>query len=211
MLARNENGAVRELAAVHGYRYDFVPFDLSQIQELPGMIKGLLGKIDAVNAKQIALINNAAVVSPLGAIEHCTTDEIIANVHTNLVSPMILSARFIEALQGSNATKIILNISSGSGKQPAAGMGVYSSTKAGINMFTKCVELEQEGEANAVHMFSVDPGMMDTAMQQAARNSEQAFPLREFFEEAYRQGGLKSASDVAKKIIKKYLLLPQLQ
>lgn len=207
-IARNENEAVRELAAANKARYEFVPFDLSRIHEVPGMIGDILGKIDAGNAEQIVLINNAAIVTPLGPIEHCSTDEIIVNVNTNMVSQMILAARFIEGLQGTDAAKIILNISSGSGKHPAAGMGVYCSTKAGIEMFTKCVQLEQEHKLNPVQIYSVDPGMMDTGMQQAARRSEQSFPLREFFEEAHKQGKLKTASSVARNIIKKYRLNP---
>jgi len=39
-------------------------------------------------------------------------------------------------------------------------------------MFSQCVGLEQEGEENAVQIFAIDPGMMDTALQEIARNSD---------------------------------------
>jgi benzil reductase ((S)-benzoin forming) len=46
--------------------------------------------------------------------------------------------------------------------------------------------------------------MVDTDMQADARN-EEGFPLSAFFREAKEQGSLKSAADVAKKIVKRVL------
>ncbi|MGO4375790.1 SDR family NAD(P)-dependent oxidoreductase [Paenibacillus sp. MCAF20] len=38
--------------------------------------------------------------------------------------------------------RVIVNISSGSAKQAAAGMSVYCASKAALNMFTLCIQLE---------------------------------------------------------------------
>jgi benzil reductase ((S)-benzoin forming) len=87
--------------------------------------------------------------------------------------------------------RIIINISSGSGKYPAGGMSVYCSTKAAINMFTKCVDLELKEKTDKVKIYAVDPGMVNTEMQASARNEANDFSLRAFFNDAKRDGKLK--------------------
>src|SRR5690606_25484218 len=118
---------------------------------------------------------------------------------------IILTSRFLEVTKNWKTKKIVINISSGSGKYPAGGMSVYCSTKAAINMFTECVSKEQEDNDNPARIHSVDPGMIDTEMQATARNSDVDFSLKEYFVNAKIEGKLKSSKDVARTIIRNYL------
>jgi len=67
-------------------------------------------------------------------------------------------------------------------------------------MFSQCVGLEQEGEENAVQIFAIDPGMMDTALQEIARNSD--FELADFFSNQKSEGKLSDPAYVATNVIK---------
>ncbi|WP_259391424.1 SDR family NAD(P)-dependent oxidoreductase [Paenibacillus sp. 1011MAR3C5] len=67
----------------------------------------------------------------------------------------------------------IVNITSGSGSYPAPGMSSYCSAKAGLNMFTQCVGLEQQNQPNPVEVIAVIPGMVDTEMQAIARSKDE--------------------------------------
>lgn len=86
---------------------------------------------------------------------------------------------------------------------PFAGMSAYCSSKAGLNMFTECVSMEQQNAANPVRLVAVYPGMIDTGMQSAARNSEvDRLPTAHFFRQAYDEGTLETPEQTAEKIIR---------
>ncbi|RXZ81942.1 SDR family NAD(P)-dependent oxidoreductase [Paenibacillaceae bacterium] len=204
-IARTENIEILNTSRENNYRYDFIPFDFSNITDVNRLSDQIFKKISGANAELVCLINNAAAVTPLGSIDECNVEEIVNNVHINMLSPIILTSRFLEATRDWSAKKTIINISSGSGKYPAAGMSVYCSTKAAINMFTKCVELELKARTDAVKIYAVDPGMVNTEMQATARNETKDFPLKAYFQEAKNDGNLQEPHEVAKKIIKNYI------
>jgi len=204
-ISRTENKEILNIAIENNYRYDFVSIDLSNIPDVIKMTDQIFNKIREDDSELICLVNNAAVVTPIGTIDKCNLDEIVATVHTNMLSPILLTSRLLDATREWKTSKTIINISSGSGKYPAEGMSVYCSTKAAIDMFTKCISLEQKTKENPINIYSVDPGMVDTAMQETARNAEHDFQLKYFFVEAKNEGNLKKPSDVAKKIIKNYI------
>lgn len=204
-ISRTENLEILYNSQEKNCRYDFIPFDLCNITNVNKLNDKIFEKISEYDSELVCLINNAAVVTPLGSIDKCKVEEVVNSVHTNMLSPIILTSRFLEATRNWSTNKIIINISSGSGKYPAEGMSVYCSTKAAINMFTKCVELELKARTDSVKIYSVDPGMVNTDMQATARNETNDFPLKVYFEEAKNDGKLKEPKEVAKKIIKNYI------
>ena len=78
---------------------------------------------------------------------------------------------------------------------------MYCASKAALNMFTSCVQLESH---SSLTTYTVDPGMVDTEMQALARNAED-LPVSAFLREVKETGSLKSAETVAKKIVKRVL------
>jgi len=200
-LARNNNNTLLELANQNECEIHFVKFDLQYIEGISDLIQGIL-KL-AVNPKleTITLINNAAQVTLLGSIDCCTPEETVKNVNTNLLAPILLTQSLITQTEQMGIHRVIVNISSGSAKQAAAGMSVYCASKAALNMFTSCIQLESH---SSLTIYTVDPGMVDTDMQAVARN-EEGLPISAFFREAKESGSLKSAEDVASKIVKRVL------
>lgn len=62
-------------------------------------------------------------------------------------------------------------------------------------MFTKCAGTEL---ADRVEVIAVDPGMVDTSMQAAARNKEiEDFAMAAHFKQAYEAGQLQSPDEIA--------------
>jgi benzil reductase ((S)-benzoin forming) len=200
-IARNNNDFLLELATQNDCNMHFVNYDLQYTEGISDLIQGILNLVLNTELKSITLINNAAQVTPLGPIGCCTPEETVRNIQTNLLAPILLTQSLIKKTEQWNIHRIIVNISSGSAKNAAAGMSVYCASKAALNMFTSCIQLESH---KSLTTYTVDPGMVDTDMQTVARNEEN-LPIAAFFREVKETGYLKSAEDVAKKIVRRVL------
>jgi benzil reductase ((S)-benzoin forming) len=122
------------------------------------------------DAKRLVLINNAGVLGLIKPAGKLGTDAIIRNYTTNLISPTILINSFIAGYSAWNSPKLIVNISSGAGKNPIDGWGPYCASKAGIDMFSRVVAEEQNlSPGFPFRIMSVAPGVIDTQMQNEIR------------------------------------------
>lgn len=132
------------------------------------------------NAKKIYLINNAGVlgfIKPVGKLEATT---IIKNYTVNLIAPTVLTNAFIECYDSTDAEKVIVNVSSGAGKNPIDGWAVYCASKAGVDMLSRVVDAEQKVRATmpqksihkGFHIFSIAPGVVNTGMQEEIRAAQ---------------------------------------
>ncbi len=131
------------------------------------------------DARKLYLINNAGslgFIKPVGKLE---SSVIIRNYTLNLIAPSLLSNSFIQCYSTFAAEKVIVNISSGAARTPIDGWSLYCSSKAGLDMFSRVVDAEQKiNSANnpqdadkLFRIFSIAPGVVDTAMQEEIRNS----------------------------------------
>ncbi|WP_373232080.1 SDR family NAD(P)-dependent oxidoreductase [Cohnella sp.] len=170
------------------------------------VIENLLGKIfDQININNtgmICLINNAAMLEPLKSVDQCNAEEINKNLQISLIAPMVLTSCFIKQLDNVEVRRKIINISSGSGTSPAPAMSVYCTAKAGINMFTQCVGVEQSKRNNPIEIIAVDPGMVETEMQIVARGKNtHDFEMSNFFKQVHQTGQLQSTEDLGKHLL----------
>lgn len=185
-------------------RYQHVQFDLADIHSIDDLVSGILEQIPLQEVEFIGLINNAAMLEPLKSIDRCSAEEISLNLNISLAAPMILTSSFIQHTNHLTTRRKIVNVSSGSGSYPAPSMASYCTSKAGINMFTQCVAMEQSGQPNSVEVIAFDPGMVDTELQVVARGkSAEEFALSEVFGQVYEAGQLRSPQDVAKQLIER--------
>jgi benzil reductase ((S)-benzoin forming) len=152
------------------YRHSYL--DLTDVNALVEFKFDLHAK-----AKKIYLINNAGVlgfIKPVGKLDAST---IAKNYTVNLIAPSILTNEFINCYDSTDAEKVILNISSGAGKNPIDGWAVYCASKAGLDMFSRVVDSEQKIRAKTplesihkgFHIFSIAPGVVNTNMQEEIR------------------------------------------
>ena len=114
------------------------------------------------------LVNNAAVIAPIGRILDVSTEDWATNIDINLASvfhAIQLALRQMVAKGGGT----IVNISSGAAHRPQEGWSAYCAGKAGLAMLTRSVHLEYG--AQGIRIFGFAPGVVDTDMQGAIRAS----------------------------------------
>ena len=123
-------------------------------------------------AKLIVLINNAGMLGMVKHVGNLSDESIIEAYNVNLISPSILMNNFIKIYRNFSAEKMIINVSSGASKSPVDGWSAYCSTKAGLDMFSQVVALENKIEkVNLFKIFSIAPGVIDTQMQDEIRKT----------------------------------------
>src|SRR5690606_36380732 len=118
--------------------------------------------IDLTSAEGIYLSNNASMITPVAFIDTAKVSEITVNIKVNLLAPIILTSLFIKHTKNCLIDKRILHISSASVKNHHPGMSLYSASKAGLDVFSQCVGLEQNHSNAPVGIVSIWPGMIDT-------------------------------------------------
>jgi benzil reductase ((S)-benzoin forming) len=155
------------------------------------------------DADQIVLFNNAGTLGTLKQVEHIDPDDIIAAYNINLISPSIMINAFMKNYSSNDATKLIVNVSSGAAQNPYAGWSLYCASKAGLDMFTRVVELEQQEHPHKkIKTHAVAPGVVDTGMQTEIRSADKAhFVSLNKFVELKESGDLVSPQLVAKKFV----------
>jgi NAD(P)-dependent dehydrogenase (short-subunit alcohol dehydrogenase family) len=107
--------------------------DGSAIREMFGVIRRAFGRLDA-------LVNNAATQnpSPLLELKESDWDHVLA---VNLKAPFLCAQQAAPLMRPQGGGKIV-NISSVHATDPKRNFAHYSSSKAGLEMLTKCLALE---------------------------------------------------------------------
>ena len=180
--------------------YHHIALDLNNISEIES--------IDFptwLNAEQISLIHNAGWIGPIQKIGNQELGAIASAYIINLVAPAVLSSQFISMYKSSKAQKVILSMSSGAAHTAIEGWSTYCSSKAGLDMLSKCIDEEYQDIIN----LSIAPGKVDTPMQNDIRFAdEKDFPRLKEFQKYYKDGELADAKEVATKY-KKILQNPK--
>ena len=167
VLAARRAGSAAAVASeviALGGRADEVALDVLSYPQSVAAVEATLarhGRIDAI-------INNAGVVDPIGLIADTDPQEWSRAIVANLVGPYHLIRAVMPGwLTAAGGT--IVNISTGAAAAPREGWGAYCSSKAGLAMLTRVVDLEYAGRG--INSYSLRPGMIDTDMQVRIRAS----------------------------------------
>ena len=114
------------------------------------------------------LVNNASVLgpTPLPALVDVQPDTFHEVFAANAVAPVALVAASLPALQSRGG--LVVNVTSDAAVGGYPGWGVYGASKAALELLGKTLA----AELSDVHVVTVDPGDMRTAMQQAAYPGE---------------------------------------
>lgn len=175
--------------------------DVSNTKQLKQTITRIFSTLKEKDISHITLINNAGMLGDIAPIEKNNLENITQTVQVNLAAPIITTSLFIKYTKGWNASKKIINISSGAALNPYEGWSSYCSTKAGVDMLTKVVAEEQSHLKNGVLVASIYPGVVNTQMQTQIRNtSKENFAMLNKFVELYENEQLLSPNTVANNI-----------
>lgn len=180
----------------------FVECDLSDADRIPAAMDEVFALIDFEQVDAVTLINNAADLSPIVPAGKATPAQIKKCFDINLIAPTILTSIFIHKTRAFQGRKCVVNVTSKAAEKAYFGLSLYCSSKAGMDRLGRCVALEQESQQSPVLMLSVDPGSMDTHMQETIRGASPVdFPDVEYFKGRHNNGELPSPEAVAEFII----------
>lgn len=201
-VARHRNALLEETAKQAGVLFYPLSFDLHNLQDVEEVMKEIFAAMDLDSASDLYLVNNAGMLDPIKPVERAENELLVQNVEVNLLAPMLLISEFLKWTKDAPLEKRIINISSGAGKNPYSGWSAYCTTKAGIDMFTRCVALEEEGKTYPTKILSFAPGVVDTSMQEQIRNTDKEdFIHIDRFLSLKKEGKLLSPSYVARVIV----------
>lgn len=201
-------------SAPHAYS---VPIDLSDpdsaIRSLEARLPNLLNPAQPplTALQSLLIINNAGTLDPIGPAAQQPAPALLANLHTNLCTPILVLARLVAHFQATACPKQLVNISSGAARTAYAGWSLYGAAKAGMEQFICCLAAEQARMPHPIVPINIYPGVIDTAMQAAIRASDETqFPARERFAQRHHSGALQPPARVAA-AIRRIVARPDLQ
>ncbi|MCS7018514.1 MAG: SDR family NAD(P)-dependent oxidoreductase [Cytophagales bacterium] len=192
-------GIARHAAFQHS-RYTHVIADLTEVDQLPTLANKIF--TERASAKRLVLINNAGTLGEIGYVGEISEAQLIASFRVNMIAPALLCSLFIRHYKHLLIPKTIINVSSGAGKTPYDGWAAYCAAKAGLDMFSRCIQIEQDIREFGFRIFSVAPGVVDTQMQQEIRRANtEGFSRIERFRLLKENRELSTPEEVAEKFI----------
>ncbi|MFN3994039.1 MAG: SDR family NAD(P)-dependent oxidoreductase [Tabrizicola flagellatus] len=114
------------------------------------------------------LVNNAAVIGPIGRILDVSAEDWARSIDINLTSAFHATQCALAGMVARGGGTIV-NISSGAAHRPQEGWSAYCAGKAGLAMLTRSIHLEYGSQG--IRVFGFAPGVVDTDMQGAIRAS----------------------------------------
>jgi short-subunit dehydrogenase len=160
-IAARRTEALKSLAddiGSHGARRPIaLPVDLAQRGAARMLAERAVDKLGHIDL----LINNAGV--SIGGAQHVLGDDDVARTmfETNYWSPLALIAALVPAMRARGEGAVV-NVSSIAAILPMPLAGHYSSSKAALQVATETLRMELRD--SGVHVFSVLPGPVETAM-----------------------------------------------
>jgi NAD(P)-dependent dehydrogenase (short-subunit alcohol dehydrogenase family) len=201
-LARSINADLAAQAKMCGCTCEQWPQDLADAPAAATRLRAWLRTFDPAACASATLINNAGVISRIGALEDSDDADVSNALRVGLEAPMLLTSAFLDATRYWTAPRKVLNVSSGLGRRAMAGSAAYCAAKAGMDHFTRSVALEQAALPHGARIVSLAPGVIDTDMQAQLRSSDPAgFPDRERFVQLQAQHQLSTPDEAAQRLL----------
>lgn len=176
--------------------------DLAQPQQAATRLESWLAELDQSAYAAMSLINNAALMPPLGPIDHNVNAVLADTIRVGLEAPVLLTAAFLRATRAWSGARRVINISSGLGRRAMAGCAPYGAVKAGLDNFSRIVALDEAQARNGAKVVALAPGVIDTDMQTEMRNADSAqFPERERVADMKHKGLLDTPQRAADKVL----------
>lgn len=129
----------------------------------PASVTDTFKRIDGRYGRLDLLVNNAGIIG-MSLLADASDENVLGQVATNLVGPILCSRAAIPLLQAAGGGHII-NISSRSVELARPYLSVYSATKGGLEVFSRTLAVELRPERIRVSCIRVGPVASDAALQ----------------------------------------------
>jgi 3-oxoacyl-[acyl-carrier protein] reductase len=167
-IARKKNDeldkAMQEAESARPRSFNFVPFDLADIDAIPDLVKGLRKEFGPI----FGLVNNAGI-SFDGVLALMPPSQIEQLVRVNTLSPIILTKQVIRTMMSDGGGRIV-NISSIIASTGYSGLSVYAATKASLIGFSR--SLAREVGRVGITVNSVAPGFVSTDLTDGLKDEQ---------------------------------------
>jgi NAD(P)-dependent dehydrogenase (short-subunit alcohol dehydrogenase family) len=204
LLSRTESDLNETLAQVEvaGASGIVVPGDLADPASLADAIEQVTGAFGPIDL----LVNNGAVVGPLGPTSAVDPDEYAFALAVNVMAPVRLELALVPGMIERGFGRV-LNVSTGAVGRQSAGdpYNCYIATKAALEAHTLGLATELAGSGVSANILR--PGIVDTSMQTYIRTQDPGAVGEEFiarFVERFESGQLLTP-DVPAKIVREIL------
>lgn len=180
---------------------DHLTADLGDPAAWPVFAEWLDELVDARQPDRIVFVHNAATLTPIGFAGEVDPAGYRTNVLLNSAAPQVLGDAAIRTARRTNTPMVLVQLSSGAGKNPYPGWTSYCASKAAVDMWVRSVGVEQAERQELVRALAISPGVVATEMQAEIRSSdEEAFPNVERFRGMHDEGALAEPGEVGAKI-----------
>ena len=154
--SKEMTGAIEQAECSKAGALHFVSFDLGNIDEIPGLVRGLRQQFGPL----FGLVNNAALGHD-GALALMQNAKIEDLVRVNTLAPIVLTKYVVRAMMADGAGRIV-NIASIIASTGYSGLAAYAATKASMLGFTR--SLAREVGRLGITVNAVAPGFLATDM-----------------------------------------------
>jgi benzil reductase ((S)-benzoin forming) len=186
-------------SAPHPYS---VAVDLSDPLASRVQLDNVLAGIDTESVTELLVVHNAGTLDPIGPASRKAPAALVANLNTNLVSPIAILAGTVAKFQDNPCRKVVVCVSSGAALRAFSGWSLYDAAKAGMEHFIRTLALEQTAQPHPFIAVNFDPGVIDTEMQALIRSSTKVdFPDVERFVQRKEKGQLAPPAKVAASLV----------
>lgn len=172
-----------------------VSCDLAEFSQISQTAKLIISNFEHLSG----IVHNAGTINPIGNMLDIEREKWERTIQVNLLGVQDLT-RSLDSIIGGEKHTRLTTISSGAAQRSLHGWSAYCVSKAGLDMWTKC--MAEEGENENISALAIAPGIVDTAMQKEIRDAdESSFPLLQNFKDYYANGELSNPEDVAIKLL----------
>ncbi len=166
-VARRESDPLREaIAAASPGALVFAPFDLGEIDALPGFVAALKKHHGA----PYGLVNNAGLGTE-GLLANMHNSQIEELLRINVTAPIILTKYVVRQMMAGGGGRVV-NISSIIASTGYNGLTAYGASKAALIGFTK--SLAREVGRLGITVNAVAPGFIATEMTAGMQDDDRA-------------------------------------